>query len=236
MSDADTRLIRTTAEQRLRSIALRAVETEKRQGARLARFLHDEVAQVLSGAGLQLDILRMDLESKVPEIGPRTAEIQNLLETVVRRIRDLSYELNPEIVERAGLQPALDMIAGRARKKFSGKLRLHYDSSVSIPVATGVAMHRVADEAVQNAIRHSGCSNIEISVKPSRGGFSMEIRDDGDGFDYVSAQRSPSGLGLLVMDYYASGAGLTLTILSSQSGSKGTTVRVRKSGAALAGK
>ncbi|MEO7652093.1 MAG: ATP-binding protein, partial [Bryobacteraceae bacterium] len=236
MSDAEIRMIRTAAEEQLRGIALRAVETEKRQSARLARFLHDEVAQVLSGAGLQLDILRMDLESKAPEIAPRTAEIQDLLETVVRRIRDVSYELHPEIVERAGLQPALDMIAGRAREKFNGTLRLRYDSSLRIPVAIAVAMHRIADEAVQNAIRHSRCTKIEIIVKPSRGGPSMEITDDGDGFDYLSLQRSPCGLGLLVMDHYASSAGLTLTILSMQGESKGTTVRVKPTGAASTGK
>jgi hypothetical protein len=51
-------------------------------------FLHDEVAQSLSAAGLQLDLLRMDLEARVPEIAARTAEIQNLLDDALRRVRE----------------------------------------------------------------------------------------------------------------------------------------------------
>jgi two-component system NarL family sensor kinase len=225
MTDADTRSKRTHAEERLRSIALRAVDMEKRQRARIARFLHDDVAQVLSGAGLQLDILRMDLESQVPEIGLRTAEIQNLLEAVVLRIRGLSNELNPEIVERAGLQPALDTMAGVAREQFGGTLRLRYDSAVHIPVAAAVAMHRIAEEAVRNAIRHSGCSKIEIVVKSTRNGPSIEIQDDGEGFDYISMLDAPPGLGLMAMQHYADCAGLALSVKTTPGKGGGTTVR-----------
>ena len=88
------------SEQRFRALALAALEDEQSERGKLARMLHDEVAQLLSGAGLQLDILRMDLQDRVPEIVSRTAEIQSLLERVARHIRHLSYELNPDIVER----------------------------------------------------------------------------------------------------------------------------------------
>jgi signal transduction histidine kinase len=62
------------------------------QAARVktADFLHDDVAQSLSAAGLQLDLLRMDLESTVPEIAPRTAEIQGLLDGALRRVREFN--------------------------------------------------------------------------------------------------------------------------------------------------
>src|SRR5438093_7678313 len=118
------------ADRRFRALALAALENQQSERGKVARLLHDEVAQLISAAGLQLDILRMDLEDKVPAIASRTADIQDLLERVVNRIRDLSYELNPDIVERVGLQPALDLLVGRFRKSFSGSLRLIYDSSV----------------------------------------------------------------------------------------------------------
>src|SRR5712691_2945717 len=95
------------SEQRFRALALAALDNQQLERSKLARLLHDEVAQILSAAGLQLDILKMDLVDRVPEIAVRTAEIQQLLDRVVKEIRDLSYQLNPEIVERAGLQPAL---------------------------------------------------------------------------------------------------------------------------------
>jgi signal transduction histidine kinase len=198
-------------EQRFRALALEALENEQLERGRLARALHDEVAQVLSGAGLQLDILRMDLEDRIPEIASRTAEIQEMLERVVLRIRDLSYQLNPDIVKRAGLQPALDLLVARYRRVFPGSLQFVYDSSVQIPAEVGVAMERVADEAVANAVRHANCDQIEIIVESTGDGAALLVRDNGAGFDHERERRAPRGLGLLMMDHCARKAGLRLT-------------------------
>ena len=201
----------SNSEERFRSLALAALENEQSERGKLARMLHDEVAQVLSGAGLQLDILRMDLEGNVPEIIPRTAEIQSLLDRVVRLIRDLSYELSPDIVRRAGLQPGLDLLVGRFRRVFGGSLRLTFDPAVRVSVETGVALGRVAEEAVDNAVRHANCDQIEIVVKSTREGAILQVRDNGSGFDYERERRLPRGLGLLRMDYCARNAGLRLS-------------------------
>jgi signal transduction histidine kinase len=211
------------SELRFRSLALAAIDKHRLERGKLARTLHDEVAQILSGVGLQLDILRMDLEVAVPEIVGRTAEIQDLLERVVLRIRDLSYELNPDIVERAGLQPALDLLVGRYRKVFSGSLRLIYDSSVRIPPGAGGALERIAEEAVANAVRHAGCGQIEIIVKSTRGGAELQVRDDGTGFDYEQQRKVPGGLGLSMMEYSAAKAGLRFSV--AETGGRGSVVR-----------
>src|SRR5438874_2170620 len=108
----------TGFDRRFRGLALAALDRQQTERGRLARRLHDEAAQILSGAGLQLDILKMDLQEQVPGISGRTAEIQDLLERVVTQIRELSYELNPDIADRAGLQPALELLAGRYRHSF----------------------------------------------------------------------------------------------------------------------
>jgi len=211
-------------DRRMRVLAVGAVERQQIDRGRLARKLHDEVAQILSGAGLQLEILRMDFEEQIPEIRTRTNEIQNLLDQVVRHIRDLSYELNPDIAERVGLQAALDLLVGRIRKPFQGNIRLIYDTSVRLPVAVAVAMERIADEAVANAVRHARCTEIEVIVKSTRQGVALEVRDDGCGFDYALASRSARGLGLLVIEHCASRAGLQISIIGD--GKKGATVKV----------
>lgn len=206
------------SEQRFRAMALAALDKQQFDRGKLARTLHDEVAQILSGAGLQLDILKMDLEERVPEIASRTAEIQELLERVVRHIRELSYELNPDIVERAGLQLALDLLVGRYRKVFPGSLRLIYDSSVRVSTPVGMAMERIAGEAVANAVRHARCGQIEIIVKSTRQGAVLQVRDDGCGFDYDEVRASPRGLGLLMVEYCATKAGLELTVTGNDDG------------------
>jgi two-component system NarL family sensor kinase len=210
-------------ESRFRSLALAAIDKQRLERGKLARMLHDEVAQILSGVGLQLDILRMDFEGGVPEIVGRTAEIQDLLELVVRRIRDLSYELNPDIVERAGLQPALDLLVGRFRKVFPGVMRLVYDSTVRIPSDAGGALERIAEEAVANAVQHARCGQIEIIVKSTRAGAVLQVRDDGTGFDYEQQRKAPHGLGLSMMDFCAAKAGLRLSVAGSDG--KGSVIR-----------
>jgi signal transduction histidine kinase len=216
------------SESRFRALALAALDNQQIERSKLARMLHDEVAQILSAVGLQLDILRMDLEDTVPEIVRRTADIQEMLDHVVKRVRELSYKLNPVIVERAGLQLALDLLVGRFRKSFPGILRLNYDSSVRIPVPAAVAMEKIAEEAVANAIRHARCSQIEIIVSSGREGAVLQVRDDGTGFDHEAARRCPRGLGLPMMEYCATKEGLRLTV--SENEGRGMTVRAVAAG------
>ncbi|MBI1789119.1 MAG: hypothetical protein HYR60_16430 [Acidobacteria bacterium] len=210
--------------QKLRAVALRLLADQSRDRTRMARILHDEVAQLLSGAGLQLDLLRMDLEARVPEIAPRTAEIQAILEEIVVRIRELSYDLNPEIVERAGLYAALDRLVGRRRQDFPGKIRLLYDSSVRIPTSAAVPVYKIAEQALDNAVRHCGGGTIDIRMRRSPLGPTLEVRDSGLGFDVHAVLEEPCGIGLVSMDQFARQSGLTLSV-SSRTG-KGTVVKV----------
>ena len=217
---------RTASERRFRELALAALDQQRAEQGRLARKLHDEASQILSGAGLQLDILKMDLEGKVPGIAERTAEIQELLDRVVRQIRELSYELHPDLAGGAGLRQALEMLAGRYRRSFPGSLRLIYDSAAAVTPAAAIAMERIAAEALNNAVRHARCSRIEIIVKTARGRTVMEVRDDGRGFDPNAARRSARGLGLPMIEYCAAKAGLELSISGKGESESGAKIRV----------
>ena len=83
--------------------------------SRVSRLLHDDVSQVLSAVGLQLDAMRMDFRDQAPGVDGRATEIQELLEQAIEQLRDITNELNPSIVERAGLQFALDRLIGKVR-------------------------------------------------------------------------------------------------------------------------
>lgn len=211
------------AEQKMRKAALSALNAQDAERARLARLLHDEVGQGLSAAGLQLDLLRMDLESTVPSISKRTAEVQQLLEQLMQRVRDFSYELNPATVERSGLYPALDRLVGRIRREFPGTVRLMADSSLRLPPGLAIAFYKIAHEAVENAVRHSGCTVLQVQVKSTRQGPALEVRDNGKGFDPAEAAGCRPGLGMLIMQHCAEEAGLNLVIASN--GAQGTVVR-----------
>jgi PAS domain S-box-containing protein len=220
----------SSAEQELRYTVLGALKAQEFERNMVSRFLHDTVGQNLTALGLQLDLIRMDLENAQPETCARVVEIQRVLEAMMQRVREYSYELNPSTVERAGLRSALDRLAGRIRGRFTGSVRVNVDPSLKIDSKIGCAMFQIAQEAVENAVQHASCSAIEIAVKSTRAGIALEIRDNGKGFDTSDLLRGCRGLGLLSMEHYAAQAGLDLSIASSRE--MGTTVRAAARGAA----
>jgi len=202
---------------------LRTLEALDADRDRLSRLLHDQVAQSLSAAGLQLDLLRMDLAAQAVPIPERIGEIQATIETIIGRVRDLNRELNPAIAGRVGLRAALDRLAGRLRTDFKGNVRVFADRTAQPAPKAAVALYRIAQEAAGHASRRAGCTAIEILLKSLRSGPALEIRDNAPG--PAAAQRvfEDGGLELLVMQYLAEGAGIELQIDSTPD--KGTVVR-----------
>jgi signal transduction histidine kinase len=181
--------------------------------ARVSRLLHDDVSQILSAVGLQLDALRMDFREQAPAMDRRTVEIQELLEQAIEQLRDISSELNPSIVERAGLQFALDRLAGKVRARFSGTLRLHFDASLRVPTVLAKAFYKMAECAVDVALAE-GCSLIDIYVKRSQGEYVLEIADNGS----AEAHSDADALSRLLLDYYASKNHVTLKVQQTGKG------------------
>ncbi|MGE5569866.1 MAG: sensor histidine kinase [Rhodospirillales bacterium] len=210
----------TDQERTLTNLLVSVMNAREQEGARISRILHDEVGQVLSAIGLQLDLLRMDITENKEEGARRIAEIQKVLETAVNQVRELSYELNPSIVERTGLPFALDRLVGRYRRSFDGNIRLLFDSSVRVPVEPATALYKIAEQALENAVQHSGGRQVEILVKPAKQGVALEIRDNGKGF---SLEKDAGGVGLHLMKHHAVQAGIQFSVASVPE--KGTIVR-----------
>jgi signal transduction histidine kinase len=143
-----------------------------------------------------------------------------MLEQVIEQLRDVSNELNPSIVERAGLQFALDRLAGKVRKTFSGTIRLHFAPEARVPTDIATPFYKIAECAFDNAIARPRCSLIEIHLKRSPREFVLEIRDNAE-----AGETDPHKLPLtrLLMDYYASKGKVALEI--QEAPNRGTVVR-----------
>jgi two-component system NarL family sensor kinase len=202
---------------------LGVVRERDAERGRVARLLHDEIGQVLSAVGLHLDVLRLDLQDRAPEIVARTTEIQRLLENAVQHVRRLSYELCPEPVERTGLGVALQHLVARTEPSCPGRLQADCPNALDLPPAAAVALFRIAAQAIDNALRHSGAARIRAVVRRHRRGVTLQVRDNGRGFDPARARRRPAGLGLLLMEAFARNAGLKFSVASAPG--RGTIVR-----------
>ncbi|MEO8028521.1 MAG: histidine kinase, partial [Bryobacteraceae bacterium] len=183
------------------------LDRQQAERRRIARVLHDEVGPTLSAIGFQLDALRFDL----PELAPRTGELQQSLEEAMGRVRALSQELGLSPVERAGLHLALEHLIDSQRSRFAGQVKLLWRTSARLPAQTAIAFYDVAELALDNVALHSSASRIKVTLSGSRR-VTMEIRDNGCGFDLVQAGRN--GLGLLRMAEAARRGGATFLVES----------------------
>jgi len=192
----------------------------------VARLLHDDVNQILSAAGLHLDILRMEFEPQAPNIGEKTGEIQKLLGEAIERLRKLSHDINPDIVGRVGLNYSLEQLVARAREAETSEspapqIRLRLDPLLRLPKPIARSFYKVAEAALENAIRHGAGSPVEIVLQGKSASATLEVRDSGPGYNVEHPPRQ--GLGLVLMRYYANLAGAALDIDSTE---KGTIVTI----------
>jgi signal transduction histidine kinase len=170
----------------------------RRERALIAVVLHDETGGLLTAAGFHLQLKKMEgIEGLDEAIGA--------LEKVFESIRQLSVGLNPDIVSRIGLKQALKALAESGRKRFNGRVKLTIHPEAEAPGA----YYRIAEEAIDNAIRHSGARQIEVSL--DKKGV-LRISDDGRGF---KPETPSAGLGLLLARYLAHTAGGRLRIKSA---------------------
>lgn len=213
----------TESQRFLQRMIVSTINARDVESNRVSRILHDDVGQVLTAVGLLLDVLKLDFRGQVPEITDRVNEIQKMLDNAVKQVRSLSYDLNPSVVERAGLQMALDRLVGRYREKFAGSLRYLYDSSVRVPLAVGNAWYKIAELALDNALTHAEASRIEVHVRRAQKNLVIEIKDNGKGFSLIEAKVNPKGLGLLLIEHHASLTDISVDVKSTPG--KGTTVR-----------
>ena len=208
------------------------LEAQAAERARLSRLLHDRMGPYLSAAGLQLDLLRMDLEEAGSAGVERTVEVQGMLEKVMALVRDLSRQLQPPATEQMDLPSALERLAARLSPEFPGTVGVVCDQIAKLPPQTAAVLYRIAEEAAGNAIRHTSCSDIVLLLKSVRSRPVLEVRDNGCGFELSGGMSSKRGLSMLVMEHYASRAGIDLQIETAPG--KGTVVRALCSSAGKA--
>jgi two-component system sensor histidine kinase UhpB len=198
------------------SAALHAQEEER---ARVARDLHDEVNQSLTGLLLRLEAAR---EGAPPELEGELAETKALANQAMRELLSLARQLRPTALDDLGLAAAIGgQVEQLGRGEIDASLSVEGDFS-DLGDDPQLVVYRVAQEALSNAARHSGAEHVEAMLRRSDGGeVVLEVSDDGRGFAFDESQR---GLGIGGMRERALLVGGELTIESRPG--HGTTVRL----------
>ena len=191
---------------------------EERQ--RLARELHDSVSQALYGITLGTKTARTLLDKNPDRVADPLDYVLSLAEAGQAEMRALIFELRPESLETEGLIAALEKQAAalKARHRIEVDAVLCYEPEASLEAKE--AVYRIAQEALHNTVKHARAANVQIKMKCDSEWITLEVSDDGIGFDAQGG--FPGHLGLRSMRERALRLGGTLEV-DSTSG-KGTRI------------
>ncbi|NJN95058.1 MAG: GAF domain-containing protein [Anaerolineales bacterium] len=209
---------------RLFDQAEQAAILEERQ--RLARELHDSVTQALYGVTMFAEAAaRLLGAGKIELATDHLNELRGTAQEALQEMRLLLFELRPPVLEEEGLIAALQtrLEAVERRSGLATELTVEGDEELPVPPKIEEGLYRIAQEALNNALKHAQARRISIYLNLDPQKITLEIADDGQGFDPVKV-RDHGGLGLQGMAERVNQLGACLT-LSSQPG-QGAKIKV----------
>jgi signal transduction histidine kinase len=198
------------------------IENSHRVQMRIGQDLHDSLGQHLTGISFLSRALEKKLAAQSMNEAHDAAEISRLVLAAISQTRHLARGLFPAELENRGLLPALQELAANVEELCRVSCRLECAGAVVV-VSPETAMHlfRLAQEAVNNAVKHGKARRIVVRIENAGGRTVLSVEDDGMG---ISSDRPLSpGLGLRIMNYRVQKIGGTLEIRPREAG--GTVVR-----------
>lgn len=173
----------------------RAVEAQEAERKRLARELHDETGQALTS--ILLGLAAVESAKTAEEAHVAAGALRGLVVETLQSVRRLAVELRPTALDDFGLEPALRRLGEMVRE--GGTLDVQVGTRIGatrLPADVEIALYRIVQEALTNAVKHSSADHVSIVVTRKAMSVQVMIEDDGTGFDQDD---SVDGLGLLGM-------------------------------------
>ena len=190
---------------------------------RLARDLHDSVTQTIFSVVLTSEAAATLLERDPAGAKAQLAKLQELARDALQEMRSLVFELRPAELAADGLVATLRKHIDVVRRVRHARIELRVKGERRLPAASESELFRIAQEALNNALKHARADSIEISLDLAGGRARLAVRDDGVGFDPKSPAVRSKRLGLTSMRERTEGLGGSFSVESRPGG--GTTIR-----------
>lgn len=208
---------RRHAEEVLRNFSGRLIFAQEQERRRIARDLHDDTTQQLAIVAAELDLIFGQMPDKSSALAVRAQRALERLRDAASSVHDLALGLHSTKLEYLGLIPALrSLCRDMGRQKLPNIHFSHQGETQALSHDTALCLYRVAQEALRNALKHSGvdAAEVELIARPDR--IELRIQDRGKGFDLASVEGDH--LGLVSMRERMRLAGGHLSIDSSSAG------------------
>jgi signal transduction histidine kinase len=191
---------------------------------RLARDLHDSVSQSVYGVAMYAEAAARLLErGDTAGAAGHLREVRDSASEALREMRFLVFELRPPILREDGLTAALKARLAAVETRAGVQADLTADDGERLPMAIEEALYGIAREALNNGLRHGRATRVRIRLARDADGTTLEVCDDGAGFDLPTALQK-GGLGLAGMRERAARINARLSLVSHPG--RGTTVTV----------
>ena len=211
---------RKRMEEAVSDISRKLIQSQEKERARIGRELHDDINQRVALLAIELQ----QLQENPSEIRERVQALQEKTHEIANDVQALSHELHASKLEYLGV------VAGTRSwcKEFSDhkgiEINFKADVASAVPFEIGVTLFRILQEALHNAVKHSGVKRIDVQLSEHPNEIHLTIIDEGKGFD-IEAARQGRGLGLASMEERVRLVKGTMAVASKPMG--GTTIRVR---------
>jgi signal transduction histidine kinase len=189
---------------------------------RLARELHDAVSQRLFALRLTSEAAAGLMERDPAAARAQLDRLHELTGEAIDELRAVILALRPATIESEGLVATLAKHVDLLRRAYGCEIDLTVAGEQELPVAAATEVLRIAQEALQNALRHSGAERVAVRLDAGDGRVALSVADEGEGFDAASPALRSRRLGLTSMEERARALGGTLDIVSEPG--EGTTV------------
>ena len=208
-----------------RSFAVAAQAIREEEKARLARELHDELAQSLTA--LKMDTIWVrDHASSVPAtVTEKLNEMVELLDRTVAATRRMAADLRPLMLDDLGLVPAIEWLASNFMQRCGVPctLSVNDELQLELPEPYATAVFRIVQESLNNIAKHAAASQVMVTLDKTQDAVRLRVQDDGCGF-FSDGARKPQSLGLMGLRERVQLLGGSVVISSARG--KGTTVEV----------
>ncbi|HEY3618510.1 MAG TPA: PAS domain S-box protein [Candidatus Sulfotelmatobacter sp.] len=189
---------RKLAEESMASIGRRLIEAHEEERTRIGRELHDDINQRLALLAVELDRWRETLPSS-PQLGDHVRQAQQRIHEIGKDVQSLSHRLHSSKLDYLGLVRAANSFCRELSEQSDVNIKFsHADVPRTIPKEVSLCLFRVLQEALQNAVKHSGVREFTVDLRGTKEAVELTVIDTGSGFDEQEAF-TRQGLGLISM-------------------------------------
>lgn len=169
-------------------------EQEKR---RIARELHDELAQALTGLKMDVAWIKSKLPATSQPLTDKLNSMEALLDSTVAATRRISSDLRPMMLDDLGLLPATEWLTQNFSERTGIRCKLTLaDPDIELQDPHATTIYRVLQESLTNVAKHARASNVDVRLERADGELVLTVRDDGAGFS-LDTSRKPNSYGLI---------------------------------------